>query len=133
VRLIGRPQSIKNTQDGLFIECKPVDSAHAVLAHYCAKGLARFIRGEYAWAMTNAMMVGYTRVGYTIPLKLKGALQGWPLASSDGCMLRSCTRSEATAISEIVHLTDHDRDFKYMETQRKAPRITIRHLWLNRD
>lgn len=35
VRLVGRPDGIRNSQDGLFIECKPVDSDHPVRRHYC--------------------------------------------------------------------------------------------------
>ncbi|HEX6505850.1 MAG TPA: hypothetical protein VF011_21625 [Terriglobales bacterium] len=37
VRLVGRPRSVRNTQDGLFIECKPVDVRHAVGGQYCKK------------------------------------------------------------------------------------------------
>ncbi len=56
---------ILNTQDGLFAECKPVDRKHPVLFCYCKKGLTRFIVGDYAWAMQDALMVGYVAPNYS--------------------------------------------------------------------
>ena len=38
----------KPSQDGLFVECKPVDPDHSAGIHYCGKGVIRFVRGEYA-------------------------------------------------------------------------------------
>jgi hypothetical protein len=59
VEIEGRPEGIRPSQDGVFIECKPVDANHPLSAHYCDKGIRRFICGDYAWAMTEAMMIGY--------------------------------------------------------------------------
>src|SRR5207245_2283146 len=56
-------------QDGVFAECKPIDRKHAVGGHYCDKGLARFVAGEYAWAMREALMIGYAVAGYALPGK----------------------------------------------------------------
>jgi hypothetical protein len=133
VRLVGRPDGIRHSQDGLFIECKPVDSDHPVRGHYCNKGLVRFVVGDYAWAMANAMMVGYTRRGYTVSAKLIPALQDWP-DNTSACMApRHCSHSKATSTSEAVLLTDHSRTFKYPQTEQPAPEIRVRHLWLKRD
>ncbi len=54
--------NVMRSQDGIFIECKPVDDAHSLLTDYCDAGIARFIVGDYAWAMTEALMVGYNTV-----------------------------------------------------------------------
>jgi len=132
IRLVGRPISLRNSQDGLFIECKPVDTKHAVRAHYCKKGLIRFIRGDYAWAMTNGMMVGYVGRGYTIS-KLVNALKTPPKGISSITPPRRCRLSKAGANSEAAYCTEHTRRFKYRETGQTAPPITIRHLWLKRD
>ena len=75
VGMVDRPSNVKNTQDWLFIECKPVDADHSVGVHYCDKGIIRFVRGEYAWAMTSALMIGYVRSGYNISPKLTEALK----------------------------------------------------------
>ena len=133
VRLVGRPDGIRNSQDGLFIECKPVDSDHAFRGHYCSRGLIRFVLGDYAWAMTNAMMVGYTKKGYTVSAKLIPALQDWPDGTGARKVPRLCIHSKATLSSEAVHLTDHSRTFKYFQTEQPASDITVRHLWLKRD
>ena len=130
VRLVGRPSGIRNTQDGLFIECKPVDDNHRVKSHYCKKGLVRFIDGEYAWAMTTAMMVGYTKTGYGISTHLAKGLGDWSQGAD--CALKACPRSMASEINEAVHSTLHVRSFSYMESKQRAPKIKIRHLWLKR-
>jgi hypothetical protein len=127
-RLVGRPAGIRNTQDGLFVECKPVDSNHGVQAEYCNKGLIRFVRGDYAWAMPNAMMVGYAKEGYTIPAKLIPALQNWEhgVVKENRYVRHGQSKRDS-------HSTRHARTFEYQETKKAAPEITIRHLWLRRD
>lgn len=58
--------SVLSDQDGLFVECKPVDRKHPIFSCYCQKGLKRFVDGDYAWAMQDAMMVGYVSIPYTL-------------------------------------------------------------------
>ena len=43
-----------------------VNSKHYSGSDYCDDGLVRFVRGDYAWAMQEAMMLAYTRDGRTI-------------------------------------------------------------------
>ena len=79
IGLVGR-QVCYRSQDWIYIECKPVDSAHAVGKHYCGMGIIRFVRGEYAWTMTSAIMtsaimIAYVRKAYTIAPKLTDALK----------------------------------------------------------
>ena len=131
IRLVGRPSGIRNTQDGFFIECKPVDAAHRLRTHYCEKGLTRFIKGEYAWAMTTAMMVGYSKAGYSVATNLAKVLRDWPQGTA--CVLEACPHSKASPNSEVVHSTQHARSFNYLGTTTRAPDITMRHLWLMRD
>ncbi len=57
--------AVLSDQDGLFVECKPVDNGHPILSCYCQKGLVRFVKGDYAWAMQDAMMVGYVTEDYS--------------------------------------------------------------------
>ena len=132
IGLIGRPKARVPWQDYLFIECKPVDADHSVGAHYCDKGLIRFVRGDYAWAMRSAMMVGYARAGYTILPKLTEALQPRSNKIPTVGQVQPCIHSKADSLSEAVHISKHGRTFKYLETKQPAPAITIRHLWLRR-
>ena len=104
VEFVDRPAGVMNSQHGLFIECKPVDADHTVGAHYCDKGLIRFVRGDYAWAMQSAMMVGYARTGYAILPKLDDALRGRATDIPTIDEVCSCPRSKGDSTSEAVHV-----------------------------
>lgn len=123
----------KPSQDGLFVECKPVDSNHSVGVHYCDKGIIRFVCGDYAWAMTNALMIGYVRNGYSIPSKLTKALKDDKTEVRTTTLPSPCKRSKPGKNNEVVYLSQHPRTFSYVETGQQASAITLRHLWLRRD
>ncbi|WP_309024558.1 hypothetical protein [Pelagicoccus sp. SDUM812002] len=134
VDFVDRPARVMNSQHGLFIECKPVDREHPTGSAYCDKGLIRFIRGDYAWTMQSAMMVGYTRKGYTLLDKLPKALKSKrkePISTSFGPS--NCTKSVITTSAEQVAISKHPRTFDYVENGSPAGTITIRHLWLKRE
>lgn len=133
VGIAGRNDVYKNTQDWLFIECKPVDADHAVGVHYGAKGIARFIRGEYAWCMTSALMVGYASPGYTIDPKLPESLERRREEFKVTQIPLPCSCSPAVSYAEKVYITEHERIFCYCENGRPAPNIKLRHLWLGRN
>lgn len=133
IGLADRLNVFKATQDWLFIECKPVDDDHSVGVHYCEKGIIRFVRGEYAWAMTSALMIGYSRRGYALLPKLADALEARMRELPTIALPRPCRRSRPGQNSEVVHITRHSRAFSYVETGQQAPAITLRHLWLRRD
>lgn len=132
VGLYGR-NVFKPSQDWLFVECKPVDPNHSIGGDYCDKGIIRFVRGEYAWAMTEALMIGYARNGYTISSKLATALIS-PVKNWFTVMAPyPCKRSKPGKNSEVVHISRHSRTYSYVETGQQAPDIMLRHLWLRRD
>ncbi len=133
VAIKGRRDVLLRTQDWLFVECKPVDEAHTVGVHYGAKGIARFIRGDYAWAMTSAMMIGYASPGYKIDPKLIKTLESRSEEFKVKQLPIPCDRSPATTDAEPVHTTQHARIFSYIENGQPAPLIEIRHLWLSRN
>lgn len=123
----------RRSQDWLFIECKPVDAEHTVGVHYGAKGIARFIRGDYAWTMTSALMVGYASPGYTIDPKLFEMLEnrgGKEFAIVE--MPKRCPSPFGGDGGEPVYSTKHRRTFHYVENGMAAPPILLRHLWLRR-
>ncbi|MEO6785932.1 MAG: hypothetical protein ABI318_07335 [Chthoniobacteraceae bacterium] len=133
VDFIDRPVGVMNSQHGLFIECKPVDQNHPAGSAYCDAGLIRFVRGDYAWAMQSAMMVGYAREGYSLLPELSEALASKrkePIPTSFGPA--SCPRTRATAYAEQVAISKHRRTFTYVENGLPAGEIAIRHLWLRR-
>jgi hypothetical protein len=115
--------------DGLFVECKSIDSKHSIQGHYLNKGLSRFVDGTYAWAMQDAMMLGYTNDGSNLSGKLIPALSK-PLAHESLKMsgLPSACKDDK-AISDRCE-THHNRDWKYQHSGKNAGLIRIRHVWL---
>ncbi|MFA4835460.1 MAG: hypothetical protein WC749_05250 [Dehalococcoidia bacterium] len=133
IGLSDRLSVFKPSQDWIFIECKPADPNHSVGTHYCNKGIIRFVRGEYAWAMTSALMIGYVPNGYSISSKLSKALKVCENEMHTIALPCPCQRSKAGKHNDVVHISQHSRTFRYIETNQQAPAITIRHLWLHRD
>jgi hypothetical protein len=121
-------------QDGLFAECKPVDTAHPAGGHYCDRGLCRFVNGEYAWAMREGMMIAYAVNGYALPTELTTALAAKnrpteiPLVRGPNVV----PKTTATVYAQRPHTTEHSRSFTYT-TGGMAPEILICHLWLARS
>lgn len=132
IGLAAREEIFRLSQDWLYVECKPVDATHTVGVHYGAKGIARFVRGEYAWAMPDALMIGYVATGYSLDPKLAETLtdRHQEFAVMDGP--KACARSPASSVSPAVQVTRHRRTFTYLETGLPAPPIRLRHLWLDR-
>ena len=132
VGVADRGDVYRRSQDWLFVECKPVDSGHSVGVHYGAKGIARFIRGDYAWAMTEALMVGYASPGYCIEPKLTDALTARCQEFEVLDFPKPCTLLGQLPVTADVYASTHGRNFRYVETGKAAPPICLRHLWLKR-
>lgn len=124
VKLAGRPETVKPSQDGIFIECKPVDAAHPLVSQYCRRGITRFVVGRYAWAMQEAMMIGYAREDTDASALLHEAFGKTTATHSVGEPERGAIQGSA--------VTRHRRSFCYTQTGAGAPEITLRHVWLLR-
>ena len=119
--------------DGLFVEAKPVDSTHPVGSKYCDDGLIRFVRGDYAWAMQEAMMLAYARdrrtiAGHLIPEMAKADR----MKSLGTVQLPGACRATAAAAcseAEAVHISQHRRNFPWPHGKGPATDITVYHLW----
>lgn len=115
-------------QDGLFVECKPVDRNHSVSAHYCKKGLARFVMGDYAWAMQEALMVGYVTAPYSFTKPSEVENLSTVLDDKKSCELN--TKSHFKSAKFEIYYSTHDRKFEWLENRGKACSIAVSHLWL---
>ena len=129
----GRRIGVRSEFDGLFIEAKPVDSTHPVGSKYCDDGLIRFVRGDYAWAMQDAMMLAYARDGRTIAGHLIPEMTKSDRMTSLGTahLPEVCRATAAAACSEAeaVHISQHRRDFPWPHGKGPATDITVYHLW----
>jgi hypothetical protein len=113
---------VLSDQDGLFVECKPVDSKHPVSSCYCQMGLIRFVNGDYAWAMQDALMVGYV-TGHNSYEKLTSVLN-----KNDSANLKTNSHSE---IAPSIYRSSHEREFEWPENRGHACQISVSHLWLS--
>lgn len=130
-RLCEIREGTEKLQDGIIVECKPIDIKHPVGSTYCEKGVKRFVDGDYAWAMHSGMMVGYVSENYTIYPKLSDPLK----KDKKGIyntkkMPYMCPQSKRLKKEPTVYITIHKRKWEYPGTGNKAPEINLRHLWL---
>ena len=129
VKLVGIPTSVRPSQYGIFIECKPVDPVHSLVTQYCKRGITRFVVGRYAWAMQEAMMIAYVRDGSNPLVCLPAAFKATATTSLSAAEPIAC-RGSALAHSQPTIITRHRRSFTYVETGLQAPDVTLRHVWL---
>jgi hypothetical protein len=124
------PRMVLSEFDALFVECKPVDATHFAGQHYCDDGLIRFVRGDYAWAMQEGIMLAYVRGGRTIAGHLIPAMTEEKRMTSLATveLPQACGTSE-DAHAEPVHISKHRREFSWRDNKGKATDITIYHLW----
>jgi hypothetical protein len=127
------PRPVISEFEGLFIEAKPVDSTHPVGSKYCDDGLIRFVRGDYAWAMQEAMMLAYARDGRTIAGDLIPAMTEAARKASlatlqlpEGCLTPAAA---ACPEAEAVHISEHRRNFPWPDGKGPATNISVYHLW----
>ena len=130
-RLIARhPGLVLNEYRALFAECKIIHARTHPVGLYCEKGVARYVRGEYAWTMPSALMLGYPRDGSGVDTTLKPALQRARQKNPDPYQ----TKKLPTAVSElgnspVAFVSVHRRKWRYTGRAR-AGDVHILHLWL---
>lgn len=122
------------TQDALFAECKPVDQKHKLKDHYCAiakdcTGIERFVIGDYAWAMQEALMIGYVRDRFRIHPHLAESLADAKRHESLGSPTSPTLVPSSSTGGEAFHQTFHQRRFIWRQNGRPATPITIYHSW----
>lgn len=101
-------------------ECKIIDHASRQgVAKYKANGIARFEKGEYAWANAEGIMVAYVRDASKAPTALAGVVGSTPIA------FEVATRTH--------HRSSHPRRFSYVDRDpitEPPGDIAIFHVWL---
>jgi len=122
-------------QDALFAECKPIDKKHPLSGHYCAvekdcTGIERFVIGDYAWAMEEALMIGYARKGFSIDPHLIDALKDPLKKTKLGNPTSPRSISERT--KPTLYWTRHLRTFPWVQGSPATP-IVLYHSWHNCD
>jgi len=127
------PRPVVSSHDALFVECKPVDTEHSAGSAYCDDGLIRFVNGDYAWTMQDAMMLAYVRNGRNIAGHLVPAMiapvRKPTLAVVQELQLCVETGAAACAEAEAIYVSKHHRAFTWPDGKGPATEITVFHLW----
>ncbi len=118
----------------IFVECKPVDKKHAVDKRYCDDGLIRFVKGDYAWAMQDALMIGFTRHQRAIATHLVPALEEKNRRKALGIptfaqALKKVAGGKTVAGTERLQVSTHQRAFKWQWDKGPACPIRVYHSW----
>lgn len=133
-----RPGVDLSNNDAVFAECKILcDTTKKNIKLYASQGLIKFVRGDYAWAMKNALMIAYIRTPHPIPITLdnyfKAKTKGVLNATTYNLVAYPalCPKSK-TLVKYQVCTTEHKRTWFYPPCGTRSPgNIKIRHLWLN--
>jgi hypothetical protein len=111
----------------LVVECKIIDAKTDKNGRlYCENGISRFLKGEYAWAGREALMIAYVRDKSTIASVLASLLTKPAYA----------VETELVAVGVAppdIATSSHGRSFRYpfREPPRDQPGpIALWHLWL---
>jgi len=118
-------------QDGVFVECKPVDRSHGLTPAYGIEGIRRFVEGEYAWAMTSAFMVAYVRGGFTVARELRANFKKNNADARFGkpTLGRILPGSSKGLKYEALRSSRHRREFRWPANGKLAAAIVIYHSW----
>jgi hypothetical protein len=122
----------RNPSFALIVECKILDHGCGKRTDmYCTNGLARFVRGEYAWACREAFMLAYVRDESRINTSLNPFLAEKQNNRPDP--FQTVTLPEMISDSGL-HLarSSHNRDFRYVgqPSQSLPGPISIWHVWV---
>ncbi|HCF3841119.1 TPA: hypothetical protein NID17_005796 [Pseudomonas aeruginosa] len=60
IRMANTPLTNVRRYVGIFVEAKVVSKSKA-LSNYTRQGVSRFVRGDYAWAMQDGLMIAYRK------------------------------------------------------------------------
>lgn len=121
---------ISTIDSSLFIEAKLVERGKT-MGWYCGTGLSKFVRGTYAWAMPQAMMLGYVRnTTQILPHSLATHLA--PLQKRDQyCLKEGPKPFPLSGFTNRSYLTLHNRPWLYPGTKVSPGPISVLHLWLS--
>jgi hypothetical protein len=125
---IPRPGSGDGLYDGLFVECKIIDSGSRTVAEYCRNGLNRFVDGSYAWRMREGMMLAYVRTSQSLPADLDNSL----VSSTHKVLLNVVGELKPCSLTHSlpqVFISTHERHWSYIDGGIPGP-IEVRHLWV---
>jgi hypothetical protein len=116
--------------DALFIECKIINRGKTPLL-YIENGIYRFVEGEYAWAMPQAMMLAFVKNKKKLPTDLLESFKrNMSKKKVHKCQPKHNKMTEVIPKAPKTFLSKHVR--KWVHAEYGVPgNIDILHLWLD--
>lgn len=129
IRFRGRKPAVADPiADAIIIECKRMQRDHNV-GRYIQTGMNKFIDGTYAWAVQQAMMVGYLERKYVLPDALErglaydgNAVEMKVVVGEEGRMVKASGKNNQAT-------TQHQRTWTHMNGDAPGD-IELVHVWL---
>lgn len=125
IRLANSPLVNTRRYVGIFAETKVVSQKKG-LSNYTKQGVSRFVRGDYAWAMQDGLMIAYRKQ----PLRKVDSLER-PLKSDPALLVRQENAKHLVQSGLPIPAcgkSTHDRQWTYQAGG--APgEIRLWHLW----
>lgn len=125
-----QPGLVDTHFQALFIECKLIEKEKTPLL-YIKKGINRFVIGDYAWAMPQALMLAFVRDGKTLPDGLMDFFENNKtnkVVNSCKPKRNVCKVAFKLCASQNAYLTIHNRS--WVHAKGKPGDINIYHAWL---
>lgn len=121
----------RNRNFPLVVECKLIEfSSGKTVKLYCDKGLVKFVKGEYAWAVREAFMLAYVRDGSSIKTTLTPRLKKYQKANPDPYCTENVPESANHSTLDLA-FSSHGRGFPYPPPNNKPGPISLWHLWVS--
>lgn len=127
--LRGQLNTRSSAMAAIFVECKPIDSAHPIGSTYCKAGISRFVREDYAWAVDRAIMLGYVRNICPLPDGLAYVL-GSDTGKANYRVYEELAYLSKTEHGDEVYCSVHQRESTTPSAPTPNQPITLHHLWL---
>lgn len=118
--------------DAYFIECKLLRNNPSA-NYYINSGINKFSRGDYAWAMPNAMMVGYVRNDAELPNYLLNGYAQYDALNITRLIdnqIVPCPNSQRRYPDNPAFISVHNRNWMHPDYGNPG-NISLTHLWLN--
>lgn len=118
--------------DAYFIECKVIRENQSY-DYYINSGIKKFTDGDYAWAMPNAMMVGYVRNNAELAGYLLNGFARYDPANNAALIdneIVPCPNSQERNPDNSAFISRHSRTWNHPDYGEPGD-IEVTHLWLN--
>lgn len=125
-----RPLAANPLFDAIFIECKRVREG-SNLGPYFTKGMKRFLDGQYAWAVPQAVMIGYLETGQVLPDHLEERVRRNGAGVAMQLVAYGNNQAVKSSGKRYLAYTRHERTWKHRNDDGPGD-IELLHLWLSR-